>query len=193
MSRTIQDSLLSTDLQGVRRWAIGIEPGTPTGSTFDGHNFWISVLNPMGQSQLLLVDTLGQVQTSIEGGGGMLGMTVVNGNIWYYAGGHVYEVDVDSTLITNSLVRHQRFALPYQYAIAMTADSDGPIIAHIPSLGFHVSVTRHTFEGEIRDEFECHAIEIDALAWDGEALWTLHHGPLFARTDATLLSRFTLE
>jgi hypothetical protein len=33
---------------------------------------------------------------------------------------------------------------------------------------------------------------VGEIAWDGEALWVLHSGPDSARTDATLLSRFTV-
>jgi len=51
-------------------------------------------------------------------------------------------------------------------------------------------VNRYSLEGRLVEVLPKPSLLLSAIAWDGDAFWALHHGPVETPTDATLLSRF---
>lgn len=189
----LSDSLVSVDFAGSRRWSVPMTSSYPRVSAFGGGSVW---LMDLAMKALSRVDTLGQiVATAAIGTETFTHLAYVNGNLWGARNDReqqsslVYEIDIDSTFAGGTLVAHLRFTLDDFRVGAMTADTDGLFIAHenyLPEL------FRYSFDGIKRERFDI-SVGIKAMAWDGENLWVLHHGPVHAVTNATLLSRFTLE
>ena len=157
-------------------------------SHFSGNLFTI-----VSGGKLYLVDTMGQVTSQYAAPSGWVyAMAYGHGSPWYVPHSYsdsvgVYRIDSDSTAIIGSVVSRKLFSIPMRSVDAMTTDSSGFIIANEDLL------FRFSLHGELRDILESPVSRISGLAWDGESLWVLHHGPKEAPTDATLLSRFKFE
>lgn len=192
------DTLVALDLEGTRRWTVAINAGETSQAAFDGDYIWIHDLS-VPQSRLLKVDTLGSIVASIADNRTFVdGIVWVDGRLWYVVGDGFIEIDLDSSLALGEVVTGAviRVVFPSGLFLGVTADSVGPIVAiakpNATLLRLEPWVFRYTFDGIMRDSFKFTA-SVKAIAWDGETLWTLHHGPTETRTDATLLTRFTLE
>jgi len=196
-SPTLRDSVFSMDLEGRRLRALSSGtssvvngPAVLSKSAFDGRYFWT-----MRSNHLYVLDTNGQVASQYDAPvGRVYGMAHGHGRVWFVPTSYpdslsVYSILPESTAVVGSLVSQKMFTLdlPNPSIDAITTDSSGFIVAHEDLL------YRFSLSGELRDIIQSPVTLISGLAWDGDSLWVLHHGPPEAPTDATLLSRFTLE
>ncbi len=97
------------------------------------------------------------------------------------------ELDEDSSLATGEAVVRRTLEFPYDDLNGFSMNSTDAIVT--------TSKTINVFDEnliEIRSE-GAPVFEIVTSTFDGSTLWVLHHGPPGAITQATLLSRFTLE
>lgn len=196
-SPILVDSAFSMDLEGRRLTAFSsgtsyVEDGSAalSQSAFDGRYFWT-----IRSNHLYVSDPNGQIASQYAAPvGRVYGMAYGHDRIWFAPTSYpdslsMYCVLPESTAVVGSLVSQKMFTLdlPNPSIDAMTTDSSGFIVAHGNSL------YRFSLSGELRDIIPSPVTLISGLAWDGDELWVLHHGPPEAPTDATLLSRFTLK
>ena len=184
------DSIVVMNLAGERLWATGFDTPGAYVSAFDGEAFW--QLKGF-DGPLVRVDSSGQELATIDWPIGYARRMVwANGSIWfaqyrYTEGAPIVEVDIDSSLVLGTVVTVPRFTITREYVDAMTSDDDGLILVSGDR------ILRYAYDGTFLSEQTSTIPDIRAAAWDGESLWILHHGPAVAYTDATLLSRLTLE
>lgn len=190
---TVRDSLIVYDPSGERVWSAEYEPGMVTNSAFDGTYLWAYVPS---ENRLHRIDTTGVAVLSLNAPLNAIDALIwAQQTLWYLGGedenrGYLYRVDLDSSLVLGGILASVEFRATTQHVSAMAQDSAGFIFAIASS---PVVIRRVTFDGVDRESYECGVGEVNAIAWDGESLWALHHGAPAARTDATLLTRFTLE
>lgn len=190
---TVRDSLIAYEESGERIWAIDYEPGFVTSTAFDGEHVWAYVPS---ESRIHKIDTTGNsVGTLVAALDSVDAMVWADETLWYVGGdnsnrGYLYRIDLDSSYALGAVVAEPKFRITSQHIRAIATDSAGfiAVVAAAP-----IQVLRVSFGGVARDSYECNAAAIDAVAWDGGSLWTLHHGTPEVMTDATLLTRFTLE
>jgi len=125
------------------------------------------------------------------------GMAWVDGEIWMaiQRGGPIelVGINVAASLDSGQAVIDESWLVDLSgNPLGMTWDGQylNILVDHLCRQAIARSVYRFTVDGKPVDTLPAPGVLLEAIAWDGEALWALHHGPIEASTDATLLSRF---
>lgn len=184
------DSLVIADVSGIRQWSTGFPGNGSFQGAFDGDSYWI-----IGSTykRLERVDSSGQVLGRLDWPFGFArAMTWANGTLWFAmdiwdSGDPIFEVDIDSSLAIGKVVANARFISSREQVDEMTSDDKGIILI------CGDRVLKYTYKGTLLSDVAAPLGTIEGVAWGSESIWVLHHGPAGARTDATLLTRFSLE
>ena len=117
------------------------------------------------------------------------------GTLWIATGdGSVVEADIRASDSAGVAVIRHTTSSHYLRAFLLSdlriARQHYDVVMSISRLGTIIALDS---ELQYQQSWISPVLEPTAIAFDGETVWILHHGPRGAYTDATLLTRFTLE
>jgi hypothetical protein len=187
----VEDTLVGLDLEGGRRWALALPgAGINDGTVFDGSRLWV---RDYGAQRIRAYDTTGTEIVSIATHNFYSpAMAWIDGTLWFVSGTYprlarLLAMDLEQSLADGGLRTTARFALRSETVQALCAHDDGILVNQ------GGSISLYSMTGELLRSYPLPVLQGEGMSWDGSSLWMFHHGPHGAYTDATLLSRFTLE
>ncbi|MBI3871604.1 MAG: hypothetical protein HY304_00825 [candidate division Zixibacteria bacterium] len=196
------DSVIQLDHQGNRVSGFWLPDYRFMSMTYGGGAFW--VLWQSGVGKLSSMDNVGALSSTFDivlpRGWWPLALAWVRESLWLLSESgdgpnstvdSLFEVDIPASVATGSAQFRRRFEIPRKYEyFAIAGGNEEIMVWNTDSYAHSRSLLRYDLSGSLIDSLALPVAPGSGMAWDGESLWMLHHGPPEAYTDATLLSRF---
>lgn len=199
-SRRANDSLVGYLRDGSRACAVEFSDRITWGGAFDGTYVW----GLTGSSTLSIFTRDGSLVATMPYPSPLSQPNFVaytGGDVWisrrpFFPNDRSYldKLNKDSSIATGSAVISLTVELSHRWVTGACLRADQLVFATPDPTNYTKSVIR-TMNASLMEIESRHApvCEIEALAVDGSTIWVLHHGAVQAYTQATLLTRFTLE